>query len=209
MYRTSNAARSGHLTIWLATWLLLWGTAAGASADESDLARGQYLVSLLGCGRCHTEGYLTGNQPEGPFLAGSRVGIAYTAYSEDENRPGVVFPGNLTGDHATGLGSWSEEEIIRAMTAGVAKGGHERLFIMPWPDYNAITDSDLRAIARFVKAMPAVPREIPEAVPEGATITHPYVRFGVYIFEPHTMAQPVPWCAARLAKAAHRAVGER
>ena len=76
--------------------LLLGATAptlaatAPTLADESELARGQYLVDLLGCGRCHTEGYLVGNEAHGPYLAGSQVGIAYTAYSDGiDNRSDI------------------------------------------------------------------------------------------------------------------------
>ena len=169
--------------------LLVAATASGAEhSGDGALARGQYLTNLLGCGRCHTEGYLTGNEAAGPYLAGSKIGIAYTAYSEDDDRPGVVFAGNLTSDAATGLGNWSEAEIIRAMTAGVTKGGHERLIVMPWPNYTALTYDDLTAIAKFLKALPAVEREIPEPIPEGDDIYHPYVRFGVYEFHPRPTA---------------------
>jgi len=166
--------------------VLLGATATPLQARQSDdIARGQYLVNLLACGRCHTEGLLTGNSATGPFLAGSRVGIAYTAYSEDDTHPGVVFPSNLTPDNDTGLGTWSEKEIIRAMTAGVAKGGHERLTVMPWSNYGALKKADLKAIARFLKSLSPVARAIPDPIPEGAEIDQPYVRFGVYQFYPH------------------------
>lgn len=155
------------------------------AANKDDIARGQYLVNILGCGRCHTEGLLTGNAAAGPFLAGSRVGVAYTAYSEDDTNPGVVFPSNLTPDPETGLGKWSEKEIIRAMTAGVARNGHERLTVMPWPNYGALTKRDVKAIARFLKSLAPIERAIPEPIPEGGEITQPYVRFGLYQFHPH------------------------
>lgn len=171
--------------------IVLLALAAPANADDS-IARGQYLVNLLGCGRCHTEGYLTGNEATGAFLAGSQLGIAYTAYSEDDSNPGIVFPSNLTGDDETGLGTWSEEEVLRAITTGIVKGGHERLIVMPWPNYTALTQTDLTDIARFLKALPAVPNPIPEAIPEGAPITQPYIRFGVYEFHPHKPVDPAP-----------------
>ncbi|NIP15765.1 MAG: cytochrome C, partial [Pseudomonadales bacterium] len=118
--------------------LALAGAPAVTASDAETVAKGQYLVNLLGCGRCHTEGYLTANEPTGPHLGGSRVGIAYTAYSMDDTHPGVVFAGNLTPDVETGLGDWSEDEIVQAMTVGVAKSGHERLTVMPWTNYGAL-----------------------------------------------------------------------
>jgi cytochrome c553 len=178
--------KAQHLSVFL---FLLAPLAAVAAEDDralsEQIARGEYMVNLLACGRCHTEGLLTGNQASGPYLAGSRIGVAYTAYSEDDSNPGVVFPGNLTPDEKTGLGTWSEPEIIRAMTAGVVKGGHEHLTVMPWANYGALTDQDLVAVARFLKSLSPVERTIPGAIAEGGEISQPYVRFGVYQFHPH------------------------
>jgi len=157
-----------------------------AESTESQVSHGQYLTNLLGCGRCHTEGYLIGNSATGPYFAGSTIGMAYTAYSMDEQNPGVVFAGNLTGDVATGLGSWSIEDIITAMTEGVTRSGHERLLIMPWVNYNALTRSDLEAIAHYLKNLAPVARAIPQPVMEGDPSPYPYVRYGVYEFTPHT-----------------------
>ena len=191
MSHTSRTAFYG--CAFFACAMALSAMASPARAEDTDLARGQYLVNLLGCGRWHTEGYLTGDEATGAFLAGSQLGIAYTAYSEDESNPGIVFPSNLTGDDETGLGKWSEEEVAQAITTGIVKGpGHERLIVMPWPNYNALTRSDLQAIARFLKALPAVANPIPEAIPEGAPIDRPYVRFGAYEFHPHRRAEPAP-----------------
>ena len=174
------------LTVAVMTALLALAAAPAVPASDSEtVAKGQYLVTLLGCGRCHTEGYLTGNQPTGPHLGGSRIGIAYTAYSMDDTQPGVVFAGNLTPDEETGLGSWSEDEIVQAMTVGVAKSGHERLTVMPWTNYEALKKKDVRAIARYLKSLSPVRWPVPEAIPEGEKIDQPYVRFGVYKFYPH------------------------
>jgi len=163
-------------------------TAPGKAAESSDsqVSHGQYLTNLLGCGRCHTEGYLIGNSATGPYFAGSMIGMAYTAYSMDEQNPGVVFAGNLTGDVETGLGNWSVDDIITAMTEGIARSGHERLLIMPWVNYNALTRSDLEAIARYLKSLAPVTREIPQPVMKDEPSPHPYVRYGVFEFTPHT-----------------------
>ena len=163
-------------------------TAPGGAAESNDsqVSHGQYLTNLLGCGRCHTEGYLIGNSATGPYFAGSMIGMSYTDYSIDEQNPGVVFAGNLTGDVETGLGNWSVEDIITAMTEGIARSSHERLLIMPWVNYNALTRSDLEAIAHYLKSLAPVERAIPQPVMEGEPSLHPYVRYGVFEFTPHT-----------------------
>ncbi len=167
--------------LWLA--LLLATAAAPSIARESSVERGEYLVNLLGCARCHTEGYLVSNEPTGPHLAGSTVGIAYTD-SDDESEPGVVFAPNLTPDRETGLGSWSRRDITRALTTGVGKDGHQRLPVMPWPNYGALSDADLDAIASYLQSLEPVRREIPQITHPGQPVEHPYVRFGIFLFMP-------------------------
>ncbi len=159
------------------------GSATGQGTPAAEIDRGEYMVRLLACGRCHTEGYLTGNTARGPALAGSTVGIAYTP-DRAGIAPGLAFASNLTSDSKTGLGSWTEDEIIRAMTSGVGKQGHRRLPVMPWANYTALTQDDLRAIARYVKRLPPVSRQIPKSTAEGEPSNRPYVRYGLYTFDP-------------------------
>lgn len=115
--------------------------------------------------------------------AGSRVGIAYTDAEEGEH-PGLVFAPNLTSDDATGLGRWSVRDIRRTLMTGVGRDGHQRLTVMPWPNYGALTDADLEAIAHYLKSLPAIRREIPAVTQPGDPPQHPYVRFGIYVFTP-------------------------
>jgi cytochrome c553 len=160
-----------------------WLCALPASAAERSVQRGEYLVNLLGCGRCHTEGYLLGHSATGPHMAGSRVGIAYTD-GDELTHPGLVFAPNLTPDRATGLGTWSRRDIVRALTTGVGTDGHQRLPVMPWPNYNALADRDLNAIADYLLSLAPVKREIPELTAPAESVEYPYVRFGVFVFTP-------------------------
>ena len=123
--------------------------------DPSDkAARGAYLVnSVMACTDCHTpvdpttgapqlDKYLAGRQPyEGPW--------------------GIVYGGNITPDNETGIGTWTEQEIIRAITSGVDKDGR-RLIFMPWFNYVTLKPEDAKAIAYYLKnVLPAVRNEIP------------------------------------------------
>ena len=125
--------------------------------DASDqAARGAYLVnSIMGCTDCHTpvdpatgapqlDKYLAGRQPyEGPW--------------------GIVYGGNITPDEATGIGSWTDEEVKRALLAGVGKDGR-RLILMPWFAYSTLTAEDADAVVFYLKnVLPAVSNEIPAA----------------------------------------------
>src|SRR5215208_5971653 len=92
--------------------------AFAAMADDSQITRGKYLVTLGGCNDCHTPGYFFGNPDMSRFLGGSDVGFEI---------PGLgVFHGpNLTPDRETGLGNWSEKDIMRAVRTGVRPDGRE------------------------------------------------------------------------------------
>src|SRR5262245_28442238 len=80
-------------------------TATRLSAHEARVERGKYLVTLGNCMDCHTPGYFFGQPDMNRFLGGSEVGFEI---------PGLgVFHGrNLTPDKETGLGTWSEDEIV-------------------------------------------------------------------------------------------------
>src|SRR5262245_63950917 len=93
----------------LLTATIAWSSNPVLAAENNRVARGEYLVGLLGCTSCHTDGQLLNRPKNDRFLAGSETGIAYT----NDEHPGVVFPGNLTSDRETGLGRWSAEEITR------------------------------------------------------------------------------------------------
>lgn len=177
----------------LATVFLLCGCTNSVTHQDQTMAsavpdRGEYMVNLLACGRCHTEGYLRGNEAQAAALAGSTVGIAYTP-DRAGIQPGLAFAGNLTSDEETGLGNWTEAEIIRALTSGVGRNGHRRLPVMPWANYTALTQSDLSAIARYLKRVPPVSRRIPKSTNEGESSNQPYVRFGLYTFDPQGRVQ--------------------
>ncbi len=133
--------------------MLLMSPIASAHAEEA-LARGKYLVGLMGCNDCHTPGYFFGKPDMAKMLSGSEVAFEI---------PGLgAFVGpNLTPDMETGLGKWSEEEIVTALRTGVRPDGRELAPIMPWRAFASMTDADAMAVARFLKSLPATSHEVP------------------------------------------------
>ncbi len=168
------------LTLMLA--LLAGPSTQAAQADKADrIARGEYLVGLLACGRCHTDGALIQKPNLEMFLAGSDTGIAYTAFVEGE-QPGVVFPPNLTSDADTGLGNWSTPEIINAIRKGISKHGKQEKRIMPWAGYAYLKDEDALAIANYLQSLPPIKHRVPRNVEAGKPSNQDFVRFGIYHF---------------------------
>ncbi len=122
------------------------------SADTSPagIARGEYLVTRgAGCIDCHG-----GRNPEEGWLAG-------TVEHVDSGPIQVVFAvPNLTPDEETGLGSWSDAEIARAIREGVDKDG-VGLVIMPAFNYHIMSDADVAAIVGYLRSIEPIRNPIP------------------------------------------------
>ena len=114
---------------------------------SAQINRGAYLVDgLEHCGECHTKRNWLGGSEKGALQGGSLQGW---------------YAPNITSDWATGIGSWSEDELFGYLKTGsspkrgVASGPmaevvHENLKLL--------TDDDVRAMAVYLKST------IPEAV---------------------------------------------
>jgi hypothetical protein len=144
-----------------------------------EVAHGKYLVTLLGCSICHTDGALVGEPDLELVLAGSRTGIAYSNPLVEKN-PGVVYPSNITPDLETGIGSWSLDQIITMIRAGTKSHGGQSIPVMPFPEYAKIEMNDAHAIAVYLKSLAPVAHKVPANVAPGQRATAPFVHFGVY-----------------------------
>src|SRR3712207_9012000 len=55
---------------------------------------------------------------------------------------GLFCPPNLTPDHETGFGAWSEADIIRAIRKGERPDGRVLAPVMPWRNYAALRSEE-------------------------------------------------------------------
>ncbi len=152
---------------------------AGEAASDSRAAHGRYLVQILGCGSCHTDGALVGEPRRDRLLAGSSIGIAHSDPTQGSN-PAIVFPPNLTPDVATGIGALSEAALVALLRDGSNRHGGPKLMVMPWPAYQVLSDGDAQAIAAYLRSLPPVSHTVPERVRQGQASNDEYVYFGVY-----------------------------
>jgi mono/diheme cytochrome c family protein len=143
-----------------------------AAAPKPDpVVRGRYLVTIMSCNDCHTPGTFYGAPDTLRRLSGSELGWA--------GPWGVVHARNLTPDSATGIGSWTKEQIVRALRTGNTPSGAQLAPIMPWQNYGSILDEDdAMAIASYLKSLPPVThknldRTPPGQKPAGAIIGFP------------------------------------
>lgn len=149
--------------------LALTPSTPAAKADRKLIERGAYLVSFGGCGDCHTPGGLYGAPDNDRRLSGSDLGW--------RGPWGVSYASNLTPDPETGLGSWTETQIVTALKTGMRPDGSALLPPMPWPNFGHLTDDDFRAIAAYLKSIPPVKHRKPATVPpdQAANATGPIV----------------------------------
>jgi mono/diheme cytochrome c family protein len=146
--------------------------AASGARGESPVERGKYLVEIMDCTGCHTTGALVGKPEAAKFLAGSMVGFEIPGL-------GFFYPPNLTPDPETGLGAWSESDIITAVRTGARPDGRELAPIMPWRSYAALSDQDAQALAAYLKSMPAVAHEVPPPTGPSETPPAPYLTLAI------------------------------
>lgn len=159
------------LAVLVGTGLLATQSLDAGSASHgvsTEVARGQYLTTIMDCAGCHTPGALAGQPDFERQLAGSAIGFALPG-------GGVVYPKNLTPDAETGLGRWSEDEIARAVRLGQSRNGRVLIPVMPWPSYAVLTEADARAIAAYLKSVPPVRFEVPRDVRPGEKAAAPYM----------------------------------
>lgn len=140
---------------------------------------GRYLVGLLGCASCHTDGALIGEPDPAKVLAGSNVGIAYSNPMQDRF-PGAVYPPNLTSDKETGLGDWTLQEIVLLLRSGKNRHGRQTMAIMPWTSYAQLSTEDALAIASYLKSLPPINNPVPKQVLPGSPTRTPLVHVGLY-----------------------------
>jgi mono/diheme cytochrome c family protein len=122
---------------------------AAAPPPADDLvARGAYLVATVGhCGECHTPHTWFGTPDRERLLAGSAGGL------EGGKAP------NITPDPATGIGRWSESDIVFLLKTGGLPDGDFVGGSMAEIARNTarLTDEDRGAIAAYLKTVPAKP----------------------------------------------------
>jgi mono/diheme cytochrome c family protein len=123
------------------------------------VARGKYLVEhVSNCVDCHSQADHSkfGN----PIVAG-REGVGGECWTPTMHFPGTLCALNLTPDKDTGLGNWTDGEIIRAFREGVDKNGKALFNLMPYDLFASMSDHDAEAVVAYLRTLPAVRNEVP------------------------------------------------
>ncbi len=126
-----------------------------ASAETVELspartARGEYLVRhVLACLGCHSKRDF--NRYGAPIVG--HPGAGGRCMNEKWGMPGRVCAPNLTPDKATGLGTWTDGEVMRAIREGVDRHGDALFPLMPYTAYRVMSDDDVRAVVAYLRTL--------------------------------------------------------
>ena len=134
-------------------------SASEAGRATSNLERGEWLVEgLLRCYTCHSPQDKT--KPGWPIVEGMK-GVG-RVYSEAPGRVNVAR--NITPHAETGIGSWSDETLARAIREGIGHDGRALSRAMPSSYFRELSDADLAAVIAYLRDQPAVEKENPPTV---------------------------------------------
>jgi uncharacterized protein (TIGR02246 family) len=142
-----------------------------AQPNHADRVQyGEYLVTVAGCGHCHTPTD-RGQPVPGKLFAGGQVFA--TAM-------GTVVSANLTPDNETGIGRWSARYFLQKFedyrdyaTAGPPKlAGPDAFTLMPWLSLSRLPAEDLDAIYAYLRTVKPVSNAV-DTHPEAAALSTP------------------------------------
>lgn len=189
VWTTALIAAAVLLTAVLSTASLNAATGGGpqkaqtAQTKAEQIARGEYLVEVMGCHDCHTPMKLGPNGPEQdrsralsghpasapmaptPNLPPGYLALIGATFTSFTGPWGTSFTKNLTPDKETGLGDWTVEEFIATMKTGRERGkGRPVLPPMPVQNLRALSDTDIRALFAYLQSLPPVSNRTPQPI---------------------------------------------
>ena len=145
MYRRLPGGGGRPLLTLAAAGLFLVAAAPPAGAAPADIARGKYIFGAAGGCGCHTEAKKPANSGgrkyDGPF--------------------GTVYSSNITPDRETGIGAWTDDQIIAAIRLGRRPNGERLVPVHPFTVFNGMAEEDLKALVAFIRSTPPVNRAKP------------------------------------------------
>lgn len=122
---------------------------------ETQLERGAYLVNgIAGCGNCHT--------PKGGPLKSKAMAGGFSFGGP--KAPFQAYGSNISMDRQTGIGAWSDRQIIVAIRQGKRPNGSIIGPPMPTELYKYMSDSDVEAIVAYLRTVKPVKNKVAKSV---------------------------------------------
>jgi mono/diheme cytochrome c family protein len=133
-------------------------TARTFERTPERLARGKYIAEhISGCMQCHTPHDWTSRvslSGSGNLGAGEEIPL--------KNLPGRIFAPNITPDNETGAGTWTDDQLARAIREGVGHDGRALFNLMPYEKFSEMSDQDLASVVVYLRSLPPVRHDVPK-----------------------------------------------
>lgn len=143
----------------LAVYMATFEPARRPAPDEkveitpARVERGRYLAHhVTDCFGCHADRDWT--RYAGPVKG--RPGVGGGCLTAQMGAPGLVCAPNITPDVDTGLGSWTDGEILRATREGIGRDGEALFPLMPYEEFRRMSDEDARSIVAYLRTVEPV-----------------------------------------------------
>jgi mono/diheme cytochrome c family protein len=131
-------------------------------ATPARLERGRYLTEsgAAPCILCHSPL----DTPGGGLKVAAGQAFAGRSFAPD-GAPFVTAP-NLTPDKETGVGTWSDDMLARAIREGISHDGRTLFPIMPYGYFAKMSDEDLASIVVYLRSLKPIRSDLPKtAIP--------------------------------------------
>ncbi len=136
------------------------GPAPDLTIDRTParLERGKYLANHVAvCMDCHST--RDWSRFSGP-MAGNALGGGGEKFDQQMGFPGVFYAPNIT---PYALAGWSDGEIFRAVTTGVAKDGHALFPLMAYHRFGQLDQEDIYSIIAYIRQLDPVKKDVPRS----------------------------------------------
>jgi len=122
------------------------------------LERGRYIfTSSTGCTGCHS--LHDWSQHGGQVLPGGE-GVGQVMWFKD--LPGRIVASNITSDPETGAGTWTDDQLARAIREGIGHDGRALFPMMPYQSLRHMSDEDLASLVVYIRSLPPVRNLLPK-----------------------------------------------
>ena len=130
-------------------------------ATPERLARGEYLANCVTvCMDCHST--RDWNKFSGPLTEGT-LGKGGETFDQKFGFPGSFYSKNIT---PSGIGTWTDGEVLRAISSGVNKNGKALFPVMPHANYGRMDKEDLYSIIAYLRTLKPIENIVKEGEPD-------------------------------------------
>lgn len=126
--------------------------------NAESISRGMYLAnSLYVCMDCHSTRDWT--KFSGPIVENT-LGKGGEVFNQEMGFPGEYYAKNIT---PYALQSWTDGEILRAITSGVNKQGKALFPVMPYLNYGQLDKEEIYSVIAYLRTLPSIANNVPES----------------------------------------------